>query len=789
MRYFFYGVMTCLVLAAGCDKPDEVYKKLPGDWDPDFGNGFATAINQFYEGEKGFTDETAAAAADSGVVTVEVCTDEQVAKSVEKMVNEPIIPMQGAGGLDMRGGDDWAGLTIDQAQSPDMLCQATPYMDDGSMGYSYWGDQGEFFAIWNSTTRQIEYLLAQSGYKGTVEAEGWVFEINEPITKDGAVLDKADGTNLDPQTEENLREMNKSLVRQFRPSLNADDLDCVAAGSCYVVASGTVNVMWFMNVGLVAMLEPSEQRIVAIQLFLKRPFRIATGEATVEGSELTIKGTSSAGIPNCEVKYGTDWSHIEANCLGDDKMEMMEVTATYGYEFVVAQMGGVLVYFKRSGLAADENLDPFPTLQAGDKVVLVSINSQWEGNFEMPYSPVLHLFKKNLEEDIRADLNLASSEKTGVEQLLTPDDPDLPTDVAAKYKDQLRPGGVYAAFCVDTNESNMDAGVDGGSSGDPVYACAEDSAGKYFLPLIGTLKGTVVETLGTRAAKKHNDAAYYVQHLERAVGEYYNGRHLDDEARLLDDQITFRMTSANTVYATISIKKDNQRYTFNVYYTGLDDRMHFMNFLKGGTRQEDVLYHDARNNARGVFTFRDLRLSSGAFKLGQIDTIKVLDHKQDIRSAFLEVNWLDEFGNQLDDPMQVLAPYQEASSITGYWIPLPGFHDIFTPADWFSLSGGTIGAGFYMLPVPTDVSQTQREIVAITSASFFGEVPFCDQLVGLGDSVDEILGQAADDGYPCEMVIRHSENYEFITSVTDVTNLMTLEVSDNMVSQVVSWLR
>ena len=255
MRRVLLGLSVLLVVAAGCDQPSEIYEDRPSDYDPVAGNGL-DPITTHYTGTKGFGDETLDYAP-SGP-TVEVCSDSEVSTKQTEMVNQPIIPMQGAGGLDMTGGDEWLGLTVDEAQTPDGLCQALYYGD----GIAAWGDYYELIAFFDEQTREIDDILVRSGYKGTVEAGGFLFEINEAIEKDGIPLSRGDGSSRDPRTEDNMREMDRALIRAFRPSLDADQVDCVEAGSCYIIMSGTLPVLVFMSTGLYVVLEPVQQHIV-----------------------------------------------------------------------------------------------------------------------------------------------------------------------------------------------------------------------------------------------------------------------------------------------------------------------------------------------------------------------------------------------------------------------------------------------------------------------------------------------------------------------------------------------
>jgi hypothetical protein len=772
------GVLVCALVASGCDKPDEVYESLPDDHDPEIANGFAS-VSHYYTGSKGFEDETLDY--DPGIATVEVCSDREIADKQKEMVNQPIIPMVGAGGLDMRG-EDWSGLTIDEAQSPDMLCQALYYGD----GIAAWGDYYELIAFWDTQTREINDLLVRSGYKGVVTADGsagaedegeFVFEVNEAVEVDGTPLNRGDGGSRDPRTDDNMRRMDRALIETFRPELNADAIDCVDAGSCYIILSGTLPVLVFMSVGLYVVLEPIQQHIVQIEVSLKRPFTIGMGRAEVSGVTPTIYGTAGAGIPDCEVTFGTDWSHIQDECLGSDSMDMAQVNSTYGYEYIVAQMGGTLLYFERSGLAVDEILPLEPTLQAGDKVKILSINAAYEGEFSMPYSDILSIYKTNLDAAIRAEVpSLDVADPSGVEKLRLPGDPDLPAEVQSRYPDRLRPGGVYAAFCDDD-----------GPDMDTEYDRCEETAGRPVLPLVRTLKTHVSSALGADITPRLTGSTFYVQEFEKAVGEYFNGG-----TPLDDDQINFSPNTSrpDTIYATMSITGMEDRYTLGLYYGGNDDRIHFVNWEKGATRMEEVLYQDAALPTPGypandTFTFAHLMDSP---RLGISDTHPAIgtvsvDHVvPESRRAVMNITMSD-----VGPPVQVLAPYLPASSITGYWIPLEGPHSIFQPADFFQLYGGTIGAAFYLLPESLD--SDELEVVAVTGSGFFGEVDFCGFPVRIGDYADELLGQIEDAGYPCETLVRRSENREFITAIYDMEAQMGLFVTNNMIDQVYAWKR
>lgn len=769
MRHVLVGVVACSFLAAACDKPDEVYKKLPKDFDPDIANGFVNN-NMYYNGAKPYEDETLVY--DPGIATVEVCSDSEIAAKQTWMVEQPVIPMQGAGGLDMRGGDDWSGLTVDEAQSPDMLCQALYYAD----GIAAWGDYYELITWWDTQTREIDALMVRSGYKGTLEAGDFVFEVNEPIMKGTTALARGDGSARDPRSELNMREMDQELIRAFRPQIdNPDAVDCVEAGSCYIIMSGTLPVLVFMSVEAYIVLEPIQWHIVNIQLAIKRPFTIGMGRAEVSGITPTIYGTAAAGIPDCEVTFDTDWSHISSECMtDDDSLEMAQITSVYGYEYVQVVFGGVLLYFHRSDLRTDEILPIEPTPEAGDLADIVSINAGYEGDFSMPYSEILGYFKASLDAAIRDEVTtLGTSDPTGVEKIKLPTDTLLPTTVTARYPDRLRPGGIWAAFCEED------------ANGDTIYdSCAEHSSGRPTLPLVSSLKDYVSAALADAVTPKLEDPSFYVMHFERAMGQYFNGG-----TALVDDQINFRPTSSrpDRVYATMVIPSGGTNYTIGVYYGGNDDRIHFIDFQKGSSRMEDALYVDAglptpSDPARDYFTFMHL-MTSPRMGLGAQGTIVVEDSdlRPDIRRAVIHIT----MGSGTE--VEVLAPYMEASAITGYWIPLEGPHQLFQPADYIYLYGPTIGAAFYLQPVT--YGSTEMEVTGITGNAFFGDVYFCGFPVRMGDYADELLQLIEEGSWECNIEVRYSENREFITSLTDIEGQMKLYVSNNMIDQVFAWLR
>lgn len=817
MRRTLLGGLVCLLLLPGCDQPDEVYKKLPKDYDPNEANGMNSAAHEV-AGEKSWDYDNDGDTDDQGFESVEICVDEKVDEKIRWMAKQPIIPMVGAGGLDMTGGETWAGLTIDQAQSKEMLCQGT-YVGDG---YAYWGPQAELVAFFDTETRLIDAMMIRPGYEGDLIAGDFVLNLNEkPIMKGTVPLNAQDGKERDPRNPDNMRALDRALISTFRPGLsNPEDIDCVESGSCYVMNFGTVQVLVFMSVGMYISIEPFQFKVAQFEMSLKRPFKIGLGELQADGADLTVLGNQAAGIPSCRVQKGTTWKHVKDNCLAGDPMAMAQVQAAFFYEYIYVNMGGVTFFFNRPSLKSDEILPLQPELKDDDVVAGISVNAAYEGNFVIPFSPIIDRFKELLADAIRAEAWLPEDAPTGVESLIPPNDPLLPANIAEYYPDRLRPGGVYAVFCEKTTAepAPADAGNDADTDDDPspvseeiTYSCEPSSTGGYNNPMISTLMQKVQDAVGPAMTDKLGNSAFYVRQFLLAMGEYFNNdTPLDEDQYILMP----RATRPDFIDATYHIESGGDRYTVALLYGGNEDRIHYLSVNNGLSRTEEVLIADAElpasigEEAPGSFTFEHLinsprlGLDEAASKIfaGRIDKVYVDTVKEDIRRAMLRFPM-----GVTGEEMTVLAPYRPASTVTGYYVPYQGPQDIFVQADAFSLGGAAFNATFYLVDAEDEEGNMHKNVAAIGSSSFMGRVPFGGGIpevyqgicgpsmttVGLGDFVDEILSNLYSHWcYPyfgSDLTVRYSENREFVTQLVDNTLGISLEVSDNQVTSVFAW--
>ena len=161
-------------LAIGCDDgPAQTFSPLP--------NG-ATAPNAGANG--GFTDTVAGqklGTSTAGQNGQQICTPEKLRRTVEAALQQPIVPANGAGGIDGSVKRAFTGLTIDQIESGTPAYTQTPAVpglpappmglcqSSGGNGRSNFGEQGELSLVWSTTTRLVTNIQVFSGYRGVLQ--------------------------------------------------------------------------------------------------------------------------------------------------------------------------------------------------------------------------------------------------------------------------------------------------------------------------------------------------------------------------------------------------------------------------------------------------------------------------------------------------------------------------------------------------------------------------------------------------------------------------------------------
>jgi len=117
----------------------------------------------------------------AGTNSLQVCTQDLERARWAKMLTEDIKPPRYYAGVDMAGGDSWAGITVEEAtQKPDPTtleggnCQGTSTgispcpSGNGECGQIYWGNNQEVIFTYNLATHVVDQMELNLGYTGTM---------------------------------------------------------------------------------------------------------------------------------------------------------------------------------------------------------------------------------------------------------------------------------------------------------------------------------------------------------------------------------------------------------------------------------------------------------------------------------------------------------------------------------------------------------------------------------------------------------------------------------------------
>lgn len=173
------------------------------------------------------------------------CTPASRAAILADMVRQPIVPPRLFGGLDVAGGDDWRGLTLDQAEQK--LCASQLLSeDDSGNAYASWGDAGELQVGYSTSSKKIDFVQLNPGYRGKLQFSSrpgskfghhtYEVGVGSPILRDGAPWElRWHGRMMDDAQS---TELYDAMVYTFAPELPGDDVNCRASGTCRAHADG-----------------------------------------------------------------------------------------------------------------------------------------------------------------------------------------------------------------------------------------------------------------------------------------------------------------------------------------------------------------------------------------------------------------------------------------------------------------------------------------------------------------------------------------------------------------------
>jgi hypothetical protein len=636
--------------------------------------------------------------------TVKICEADELAKRWTAMIKKPMVPMEGIGGLDMKGTPKWAGLTIDQAQQT--LCQAEVIDVD----LYYWGDNAEVIAFFDTQTRLIYGMGAFVGYEGKINADNYELGINSPIMKDGKEL-------TDPTSDANIRDMNRVFLKAYRPEVpNPEQRDCVALSTCYVTDWNTMKLFVFLDLGLYIAIEPKAQKIYTVQIYLERNFDFTKGDVKFEAPTMPPAGSlpptpKIAYSATCQPALGSTWDHITQNCLGIDPVEKALSQPWWSNEAIMVDMGSLSVFLTRQ-LATDAIFPIGVKPEAKDQIIALSLGGNYEGKLHISRTDLYGAFLADVAAQIKAlypAVDLAPS--------------------FAKLKPKEVKAGDAATLSMGTQRITDCT----------VTPCADATLTIRTRELVEA----AVKAAGAVVPESLKNPNFYTEIFLRHFLTTFNDGKTPSPAEVY---FYFGDDTAQYLYARLSRKFAGERYIMVVVYRHNNDQILGLTVKKGALRTEDVLFKDAEaSSADGVFRLWSLAKSPRLGLAQKLFPDKVLPS---IQSAIVTV--------PLTPAKQVLVGYHKQDTLAGYSIPIDGQHDLFNPSAYFGFSGMAIGAGIY-------ASGKDGIIKSVASGSFYDKLDFCNAKVGLFDPIDAVVKALPTS---CDTILSYSENGKLLTMMS-----------------------
>lgn len=367
---------------AGCeDGPNQTYSPPP--------NGAANNWNN--SGTPGHTDPAKqgyTGIESSGTNMNDMCTAPEKAKRWAQMVQEPIIPPHGGGGIDLAGGDTWQGISIEDAEM--INCQSDEAGDPFGDGtpVNYWGDNAEVWFCYSEQTRKGLWMDFWPGYvgppgEGAVKAsykyeeageqkeDVFKVHINSFITKNDQPypIDWFAG-NFPAQ----VNELGRAWLQTFAPFLSLDTISNCYGGLCITGSFGNVAYIYIPVIGL-GVWTPNTQAtstsniIDRIDVYLNKvlPFGMAYPYVKLDAEgpwARPVGGKLGVKQQDCILKFGLDFNDFLENCVrvtGDETKDDVEQNKLFGgflhgreqYHFAI---NGMTIDFAKEDLADNEIL-------------------------------------------------------------------------------------------------------------------------------------------------------------------------------------------------------------------------------------------------------------------------------------------------------------------------------------------------------------------------------------------------------------------------------------------------
>ena len=408
MRTWIALLLTSPVALAACeDGPKQTFTTAPSGAAKLWNDGLTPGVTD--QGAKqGFQADFG-----GGTNKQNICTGEQRAAKWAWMVKQPIIPPTIAAGLNGVGGEEWKGLTIEQAEDAKTgNCQSESLGDqfgDGSL-VNQWGDNGEVWAKYNITNHKIEWFTLSMGYEGTMDFKSRDGKDTFQIHMGTVITKNQKPFNLDWNDDKAFglaaTELADALFATFAPELPAEKVgtnSCIESGHCTQTVfpdQGALRIhplglhLWVSNPTSAAQPIPSTFNRIDLRMPRVMPYTLGAPIMKLDavGPTADIKGLPSG--KDCTIQLGVTWKDFVDHCVnvtGDatkDKLPMNKLlgSITHDAEAYFFDTAGIDVDFQAVGLADTQVvLDADRPAQA-DKVVHLLIDEGTLGHFANDWS-------------------------------------------------------------------------------------------------------------------------------------------------------------------------------------------------------------------------------------------------------------------------------------------------------------------------------------------------------------------------------------------------------------------
>ncbi len=380
-------LFSSLALVACEDGPSQTYSASPngagGAW-----NDGKTPASTDPNAKQGYLS------AAGGTNLIELCDAPKKAARWKKMVNEPIIPPTTGGGLNISGGDDWHGMTIEEAEA--INCQSTNAGDQFGNGtlVNVWGDNGELWMDYRVSTRKANWLNMWQGYRGTIKfdsadgAHKYELPVFSQIQKDGAnvSLEWTKASSFQPLMDEFYR----GLMHAFSPAIPVSPagVTCFDTGRCIQGSFGDVAYWYIPAIGFALWVDnqnaaqptPSIPTRFDQDLAKTMAYSFASPLLKLDAEGPIAFGGEILPGKECKLQIGTTFGDFLGKCVqttGDavkDKIELNKLLGglSHGTERFSFDVTGVDVNF------SDNTLPDDSIIRDGDIVTNDDVASFWD---------------------------------------------------------------------------------------------------------------------------------------------------------------------------------------------------------------------------------------------------------------------------------------------------------------------------------------------------------------------------------------------------------------------------